>query len=175
MATPQVAGLVALMRSARPGIPAARIVKLIKLTAAGCDRYGTNGLGWGIVRADRALAAAAQKDVVAPSSRVRRAKLGRDGGHRRVAVLRLKSFDDRSETPCTKEIPSSGLKSVAVFASANGGPYHRIAKTARSRVRFRAKSGRRYRFFSVAVDKAGNREAAPGQPDAKLRLRRHRR
>ena len=175
MATPQVAGLVALMRSARPGIPAARIVKLIKLTAGGCDRYGTNGLGWGIVRADRALAAAAQKDVVAPSSRVRRAKLERDRGHRRVAVLRLKSFDDRSETPCTREIRSSGLKSVAVFASANGGPYHRIAKTAKSRVRFRAKSGRRYRFFSVAVDKAGNREAAPEQPDAKLRLRRHRR
>jgi serine protease len=175
MAAPQVAGLVALMRSARPGIPAARIVKLIKLTAGGCDRYGTSGLGWGIVRGDRALAAAAQKDVVAPSSRVRRAKLGRNRGHLRVAVLRLKSFDDRSETPCTKEIPSSGLKSVAVFASANGGPYHRIAKTAKSRVRFRAKSGRRYRFFSVAVDKAGNRETAPGQPDAKLKLRTRRR
>jgi serine protease len=176
MATPQVAGLVGLMRSARPGLSAARIVKLIKLTAGGCGRYGTSGLGWGIIRGDRALAAAAQKDVVAPSSRVRGAKLRRGRGRGgRVAMLRLESSDGGSETPCTKEIPSSGVKSVAVFASAKGGPYHRIAKTTKSRVRFRAKSGRRYRFFSAAVDKAGNREAAPGEPDAKLRLRRHRR
>jgi serine protease len=89
-------------------------------------------------------------------------------------VLRLKRFDKRSETPCTKEIPSSGLKSVAVFASVNRGPYHRIAKTRKSRIRFAAKPGRRYRFFSVAVDKAGNREPTPGTADAKLRLRRHR-
>jgi subtilisin family serine protease len=174
MATPQVAGLVALMRSARPAISATRIVRLIKQTASGCGRYG-NGIGWGIIRSDRALAAAAQKDVVAPSSRVRRAKLRPVRGRGRVAVLRLKRFDDRSETACTKEIPSSGVKSVAVFASANGGLYHRIAKTGKGRVRFRAKPGRRYRFFSVAVDKAGNREAPPGQADAKLRLRRHRR
>ena len=90
-------------------------------------------------------------------------------------MLRLKRFDDRSETPCTKEIPKSGLKSVAVFASANGGAYHRIAKTGKSHIRFRAKIGRRYRFFSIASDEAGNREAAPGRPDAKLRLRRNRR
>jgi subtilisin family serine protease len=171
MATPQVAGLVALMRSARPAISASRIVKLIKVTASGCGHYG-NGVGWGVIRSDRALAAAAQKDVIAPSSRVRRAKLRRVRGPGRDAVLRLKSLDDRSETSCTKEIPSTGVKSVAVFASANGGPYHRIAKTGKSRVRFHPKNGRRYRFFSVAIDKAGNREAPPGQADAKLRLRR---
>jgi serine protease len=174
MATPQVAGLIALMRSARPNISAPRIARLIKLTASGCGRYGTGGLGWGVIRSDRAVAAAAQRDIIAPSSRVRSAKVGHLRGRGRVAVLRLKRFDDRSETPCTKEIPSSGLKSVAVFASANGGSYHRIGKTGKSRIRFRAKVRRRYRFFSIASDKAGNREAAPGQPDAKLRLRPHR-
>ena len=175
MATPQVAGLVALMRSAKPNISAPRIARLIKLTASGCGQYGTSGLGWGIIRSDRAVAAAAQRDIIAPSSRVRGAKVAHLRGRGRVGVLRLKRSDDRTETPCIKEIPSSGLKSVAVFASANGGPYHRIAMTGKSRVRFRAKVGRRYRFFSIASDKAGNREAAPGQPDAKLRLRRHRR
>jgi len=175
MATPQVAGLVALMRSAKPNISAPRIAKLIKLTASGCGHYGTSGLGWGIIRSDRAVAAAAQKDIVAPSSRVRGARVVHRRGRGSVAVLRLKRSDDRSETPCTKEIPSSGLKSVAVFASANGGAYHRIAKTGKSHIRFRAKIGRRYRFFSIALDEAGNREAAPGQPDAKLRLRRNRR
>jgi subtilisin family serine protease len=171
MATPQVAGLVALMRSAKPSIPAARIVKLIKLTANGCGRYGSSGLGWGIIRSDRALAAAAQRDIIAPSSRVRSARAGPVPGRARVAVLRLERFDDRSETPCTKEIPSSGVKSIAVFASANGGPYRRIAKTRNKRIRFGAKPKRRYRFYSVAVDKAGNREAAPGQADAKVRLK----
>ncbi|HKH42428.1 MAG TPA: S8 family serine peptidase [Solirubrobacterales bacterium] len=166
MATPQVAGLVALMRSARPSIPAPGLVRLIKLTASGCGRYGSGGLGWGIIRSDLALAAAAQKDILAPNSRVRRAKRGRG----RVAVLRLKRFDHRGEAPCTTEIPASGVKSVAVFTSANGGRFHRIAKTRKGKMRFRAKP-RRYRFFSVAVDKAGNREAPPGQPDAKIRLR----
>ena len=175
MATPQVAGLVALMRSAKPNISAPRIARLIKLTASGCGHYGTSGLGWGIIRSDRAVAAAAQRDIIAPSSRVRGAKVAHLRGRGRVGVLRLKRSDDRTETPCIKEIPSSGLKSVAVFASANGGSYHRIAKTGKSSIQFRAKVGRRYRFFSIASDKAGNREAAPGQPDAKLRLRRHRR
>jgi serine protease len=174
MATPQVAGLVALMRSAKPSIPAPRIVRLIKLSASGCGQYG-NGLGWGVIRSDRAVAAAAQRDIAAPSSRIRSAKVGRIRGRGRVAVLRLKHFDDRSDTPCTKEIPSSGVKSVAIFASANRGRYHRIAKTGKGRVRFRAKRGRRYRFFSIAVDKAGNRETPPLRPDAKFRLRRNRR
>jgi serine protease len=174
MATPQVAGLVALMRSAKPSISAPRVVKLIKLTASGCGQYG-NGLGWGIIRSDRALAAATQRDILAPSSQVRSARVGHAVGRGRVAVLRLESIDDRSEALCTRDIPSSGVKSIAVFASANGGPYHRIAKTHKERIRFRAKPGRRYRFFSIATDKAGNREPAPGVPDAKLRLRRQRR
>jgi hypothetical protein len=89
-------------------------------------------------------------------------------------VLRLKR-SDRSEAAGKREIRSSGLRSVSVFASANGAPYHRIAKTRSRKIRFGAKAGRRYRFFSVAVDKAGNREAVPGTADAKLRLRRHRR
>src|SRR5918996_2678505 len=128
MATPQVAGLVALMRSAKASILAPRIVRLIKLSASGCGQYG-NGLGWGIIRSDRAVAAAAQRDIAAPISRIRSAKVKRIRRRGRVAVLRLKRFDDRSESPCTKEIPSSGVKSVAIFASANRGRYHRIAKT----------------------------------------------
>jgi serine protease len=174
MATPQVAGLVALMRSAKPSISAARIVKLVKQTANGCGDYGGGGLGWGIIRSDRALAAAAQRDIIAPSSRIRSAKVGRVRGRGRVAVLRLKRFDRRSESPCIKEIPSSGVKSVAIFASANGGRYRRIAKTGKARIRFAAKPRRRYRFYSVAVDKAGNREGPPGRADAKFRLRKRR-
>jgi serine protease len=171
MATPQVAGLVALIRSAKPSMSAARIVKLIKLTASGCGHYGASGLGWGIIRSDRALAAAGRRDILMPSSRVRRARIRRARGHRRIAVLHLKR-SDHAATPCAREIPSSGIRSVAVFASANGGPYRRIAKSRRASIRFAAKGGRRYRFFSVAVDRAGNREAPPTRPDTKLRVSR---
>jgi subtilisin family serine protease len=166
MATPQVAGLVALMRSAKPTITAPKIVRLIKLTANGCSHYG-NGLGWGIIRADEAVAAAAGRDLDPPGSRVLRARRISKG---RI-TLRLKSFDQA----CSKELPLAGVKAVAVFVSVNGGEYRRIGKTAKGKLNFRAKAGRRYRFFSVAVDKAGNREAPPAQADAKLRLRRHRR
>jgi subtilisin family serine protease len=164
MATPQVAGLVALMRSAKPTISAPKIVRLIKESASGCGHYGGNGLGWGLIRANEAVAAAAGKDVDPPGSRV----LGANRLPRGLVRLRLK----RADESCAKELPVAGVKAVAVFASVNGRRYHRIGKTAKRKLTFRAKPGRRYRFFSIAVDKAGNREAAPGLPDAKLRLKR---
>lgn len=173
MATPEVAGLVALMRSARPALGSAKLVKLVKQTASGCGTYG-NGLGWGIIRTDRAVAAAAQKDISPPSSNVRSAKGRRTRGKGRVAVLRLKRSDHGSSSACTKEIPTSGIAAVNVFASANGGRYHRIKKTTKDTIRFRAKPRRRYRFYSVAVDRAGNREEVPGVADAKFRLKKRR-
>jgi hypothetical protein len=70
--------------------------------------------------------------------------------------------------------PVSGLETVRVFASANGGRYRRITKTTKKKIRFVGKPGRRYRFYSVAVDKAGNQEPAPATPDAKARLKKTR-
>jgi serine protease len=179
MATPQVAGLVALMRAAKSNISAGKAIKLIKETAGGCGSYSPNGngLGWGIIRSDRAVAAAAQKDIKPPRSKVRSARKGHAPGRGRVAVLRLKRFDKGRTAECAKDIqiPVTGVKAVSVFASTNGGPYHRIAKTRKEKILFGTKPGRRYRFFSVAVDKAGNRESAPTTADAKLRIGRGRR
>ncbi len=61
------------------------------------------------------------------------------------------------------------MKTVNVFASANGGLYHRVGKTKKKKVRFRSKPGRLYRFYSVAVDKDGNREAPPPTADAQIK------
>jgi serine protease len=167
MAAPQVAGLVALMRSGRPNLGAAKLVRLIKVSASNCVSY-SNGIGWGVIRASDAVGAAVGRDVDPPRSRVVRARRIA----RQMVSVRIKGHD----RACSKELPVTGLKSVAVFASANHGRYHRIGKTATGKLHFRGKPGRRYRFFSIAVDKAGNREAPPGLPDAKLRLRhRHRR
>lgn len=163
MAAPQVSGLIALMRSAKPGLTPAKIIRLIKLTSSNCGRYG-GGLGWGVIRADRAVGAALGRDVDPPSSRVKKARRARQ--HR--VLLIVKSADQG----CSNALPVSGVKGVAVFASANDGPYHRIGKTRQGRLLFHAKRGRRYTFYSVAVDRDGNRESAPPLADAKIRLRR---
>jgi serine protease len=53
MATPQVAGAAALIRSRRPGIDNAKVLRIIKRTASG--RHFRNALGWGILNAGRAV------------------------------------------------------------------------------------------------------------------------
>ncbi len=166
MATPQVAGVAALIRAVKPNMANTKVVHLIKATASHCGRYG-DGIGWGLIRADQAVAATLDRDVAAPSSRVKRAK-------RRHGVVRLKirRHDNTSGSTSCVKLPTAGVKRVLVFASANGGRYHRIGKTTRAKLRFHPKRGRRYRFFSIAIDNAGNREAGPGGPDLELRVKR---
>lgn len=168
MAAPQVAGLVALIRGALPGISAARVVRLVKLTASGCADY-RDGLGWGRISADMAMGAALGRDLDPPGSRVRSArparKAARRGGRAVKVKLRLKRFDDA----CSGELPRSGVRATKVYFSVNGRPYRVLTKTRRKSIVFRARRGKRYRFYSVAADRAGNREAAPADPDAKLK------
>jgi serine protease len=175
MATPQVAGLAALIRAVKPNLAAARVTHLIKETAGGCGNY-VNGIGWGVIRADHAVTAALGRELNPPKSNVRSAKVARRAGAAglasasraggRLVNLRLKRKDAGA---CAKDLPVAGIKTVAVFASANQGRYHRIKKTTKKKIRFRAKPGRRYRFYSIAVDKDGNREAPPPTADAKLK------
>jgi serine protease len=160
MATPQVAGEAALIRAVKPNMENTKVVHLIKATASHCGSYG-DGIGWGVIRADQAVGAALNRDIDPPSSRIARAKRA---GHR-VLVLKIKRDDPRG-TGCVNA-PASGVKKVVVFASANGGRFHRIGKTRRGKLRFHAKRRRRYRFYSIAVDKAGNREAPPPTADAR--------
>ena len=171
MATPQVAGVAALIRSVKPSMANTKVVHLIKQTASHCGSYGP-GVGWGVIRADQAVAAALNRDIDPPRSRIVAAKRARTArasaarARRKVILLKIKRKDTDAGS-CVK-LPVSGVKKVAVFGSANGGPYHRVGKTGRTTVRFHAKRGRHYRFFSIAIDKAGNREAAPGKADAKV-------
>jgi serine protease len=161
MATPQVAGVAALIRSVKPGMANTRVVHLIKATASHCGSYA-GGIGWGVIRADQAVAAALNRDIDPPDSRIAHTK--RAPG--RIIVLEIKRKDPK-DGGCVN-LPPTGVKKVLVFASANGGPYHRIGKTTKGKLRFHAKRRRHYRFFSIAVDNAGNREAAPSRADAKV-------
>ncbi len=171
MATPQVAGLAGLIRSVRPKMPNDKVARLIKLTADGHGEYG-RGLGWGVIDAYAAVGAALQKDITAPVSRVRSARRVRgsrasaSGRGRRLVTLRLKHFD-----PQPRPLVKSGVRSVMVFVSVDGRRFHRLGKTRRRHLRVRLRAGHRYRFYSRAVDRAGNREGAPANPDASLRLR----
>jgi serine protease len=177
MANPQVAGLVALMRSANPVLPAAKLIRLIKLTAGNCGQY-KDGLAWGVIRADRAVAAAINKDVDPPGSEITGAKrirrLARTGAvsarkrPRGNVSVQLK----KSDGACSKELPIAGVRKTIIFASAKGGTYRRVAKTKKDKATFFLKPGRRYRLYSIAVDGAGNREAVPTTPDAKVRPKR---
>jgi serine protease len=162
MATPQVAGVAALIRAVKPNLANTKVVHLIKATASHCGSY-SGGIGWGVIRADDAVAAALDRDVGAPTSKIKKAK--RTHG---VVALKIKRHDTSGGTSCVK-LPTAGLKKVLVFASANGGAYHRIGKTSTTKLRFQSKRGRRYRFYSIAVDDAGNREAPPARADAKLK------
>jgi serine protease len=85
-----------------------------------------------------------------------------------VVDLKIKRHDTSGSTSCVK-LPTAGVRKVLVFASVNGRRYHRIGKTSTGKLHFHGKPGRGYRFFSIAVDNAGNREAAPARPDAKLK------
>ena len=171
MATPQVAGLAGLIRSVRPNISNDKVARLIKLTADGHGEYG-RGLGWGVINAYGAVGAALRKDITAPVSRVRSARraggsrASASGRGRRLVTLRVKHFD-----PQPRPLVKSGVRSVTVFVSVGGGRFHKLEKTRRRHLRVRLRSGHTYRFYSRAVDRAGNREAAPANPDASLRLR----
>ena len=61
MATPQVAGAAALIRSARPKISARKVIELIKRKATRPGGAYTDELGWGVLNAPRALRAALKK------------------------------------------------------------------------------------------------------------------
>jgi serine protease len=177
MANPQVAGLVALMRSANPGLSAAKLIRLVKLTAGSCAQY-KDGLGWGVIRADHAVAAAVNKDIDPPGSEITGAKRIRRLVRTGAVLARKRPRGNvsvelrKSDGACSKELPTAGVQKTIIFASANGGVYRRVAKTKKDVARFFLKPGRRYRLYSIAVDGADNREAVPTAPDAKVRPKR---
>ncbi len=60
----------------------------------------------------------------------------------------------------------SGVASFDIYVSADGAPFARwLAGTRDSSAFYQGAAGRRYAFYSVAKDAAGNAEPAPGTPD----------
>ena len=166
MAAPQVAGVAAVIRTVNSDLGPADVVRLLKQTARqpGTGAHFWNAtLGWGILDAGAAVDAARRIDRRAPTSKLR--------APRQVRGTRFTLRFSGRDTAAPGVAPS-GVRFFDVYASRNGHPYHRIGRTSATRLKFRGRRGSRYRFFTVATDRAGNREARHHRADATTRIRR---
>ncbi len=166
MAVPLVAGAAALMRAANPDLPVADVVALLKQTAARPAGTGwTPELGWGVLDAGAAVRAARGLDRTPPFSHLTVTPPGLAG---RSRLLRWTGADT-----APAGLTASGVASWEIWRAVAGGPARRIARlpAATHTLRVRLARGARYRYFSIAVDRAGNREASPPRGDASVRAR----
>ena len=167
MATPIVAGVAALVRELNPDATARDIIRAIKESATRPAGSGWNGdLGWGILDAAAAVNAVRAIDRRAPESTLR--------GRRRVRRARATTLRWTGADNAPGALQPSGIEAFEVYRSANRRPYRRIKRTRRASLKVKVKPGSLYRFYTIAVDKAGNREAVPSKPDLSMRIDRRR-
>lgn len=163
MAAPKVAGIAALVKHLNPDLRSDDVVRILKETATRPSGSGWNPeTGWGVVNAGAAVSAARRIDRRAPSSKARGPKSLRG----RSFTLRWKGKDAR-----VRGLRSSGIKNYRIYRSKNGGKYKRIFSTKKTRKKLNVKRGSRYRYYTVAVDKRGNREKKPKKADVSFRVR----
>ena len=153
MASPQVAGAVALVRAANPRLGRASVVRLMKQTAsraAGASGWTTE-LGWGIVNAEAAVRRALELagDTVPP-------KTSRRGGRSRRTGRRF-TLAWRGRDAAAPGVRPAGIESFSIYER-RGSAIKLVATTTGSRYRLRGRRGKRYRFFVRAKDLAGNVE-----------------
>jgi serine protease len=163
MSAPVVSAVAALMRHLNPDLPPADVVRILKQTAR--RPSGTTWspeLGWGILDAGAALAAASSVDAHAPNSQLLRPKVTG-----RSILLRWRGADD-----AVAGVVASGIARFEVWRSAAGRAPRRVTSTRGHSLRLRGKRGQRYGFFTIAVDHAGNREPPPARADASVRVAR---
>jgi hypothetical protein len=65
---------------------------------------------------------------------------------------------------------ASGVDHYEIYRSTNRRAYRRIKTTRATSTKVAVRHGVRYRFYSIAVDRAGNREKAPAAPDLSTRV-----
>ncbi|HWI72150.1 MAG TPA: S8 family serine peptidase [Baekduia sp.] len=163
MSAPQVAGVAALMRHLNPDLPPADVVRILKQTAnRPADVAWTPELGWGILNAGAALAAARSVDAHPPRSQLQRPKVTG-----RSIRLRWAGSDD-----AVAGVVASGIDRFEIWRATPGHAARKIKTTRAHTMRLRGKRGSLYRFFTIAIDHAGNRELPPAKADASVRVAR---
>jgi serine protease len=166
MAAPQVAAVAALMRNVNPDLAAGDVIKLIKQTARRPGGGWTSELGWGILDGGAAVVAARSTDRRAPTSRLSAPRRST----KRTILLR---WTGRDSAP--PGVTASGIRYFDIYAAQDRGRAKRIGRTTALNMLFKAKLGSTYRFYTIAVDRAGNREVKRTHADATTRVARARR
>jgi serine protease len=163
MAAPIVAATAALARALNPDAHAADIIRILKQTASRPAGSGWSPeLGWGILNAGAALQAITLIDRHPPTSKLR--------GSARVRQPRTVTIRWSGSDKALPKLKPSGIAYYEVFRSTNRGKYKLIKHTTGTSMSVRTRAGSRYRFYTIAVDKAGNREAVPPKPDLSMRV-----
>ncbi|UUY03219.1 S8 family serine peptidase [Svornostia abyssi] len=160
MAAPLVTAVAALVRDLNPDLSLQESLRVMKQTARRPGAGWAPDLGWGILDAGAALQAAKAMDRTKPVSRLRITR--RSSGGRRLTVTVTGS--DRGP----KGVVSSGVARYDIFRSLPGRAARKVATTTTgAAVQVSAPAGGAS-FFSVAVDRAGNREVKPAKADARV-------
>jgi serine protease len=159
MAAPQVTGVAAIIKNLNPDLRLDDILRILKRTAS--NESWEPELGWGIVNAGAAVEAAQKLDRTKPVSRTRAPRTT----SRSRFTARWSGFD-----PAPPGLEASGVRFYEVYREIDDGPYRRVARTKRRSIRLRTRPGARYRLYTLATDRAGNREEAPERADAITRV-----
>jgi hypothetical protein len=153
MAAPQVAAVGAMMRALNPYASLQDLLEIIKRTAQRpADAGWSSDNGWGILNAGAALDATRHLDRLAPVSRISAPRVTR----RQTVLLRWSGHDQKHAG-----LIASGIAYYLVYVSIDGRRPRRLARTTRHTLKFSARPGNRYQFYTVAVDRAGNHESKP--------------
>jgi subtilisin family serine protease len=147
MATPMVAGVAALVRTANPGLSAAGIVRVIKNTASRPEGW-TTGTGWGVVDGYAAVDTARRIDLRAPRATFRSRSRTISGSRTTLSW----TVTDKAPKP----LVASGVRRVEVWRSVDGGRFARVAATGATRLAVSVPRGT-VRYALRGVDRAGNR------------------
>jgi subtilisin family serine protease len=165
MASPQVAGAVALVRAADPKLSNLSVIRLMKATAQRSAGWSSE-LGWGIVDAGAAVrgALALARDTIAPKTTPRGGRSRRSGRH---FTLRWRGRDRAGPG-----IKSAGVEAYRIYARRGKRRYRLVVTTRFSSAGFTGTRGSRYSFYVQARDRAGNLEPAPRNADFVVRVSR---
>jgi subtilisin family serine protease len=159
MAAPLVTAVAALVRDLNPDLSLRETLRILKQTARRPGEGWSRDLGWGILDGGAALNAARAIDRTRPASRLRVV--------RRVARGRPVTIAVTGADRAPRGVVASGIARYEIFRAAPGRPARRVAVTTGERVQVQAPPGAA--LYSVAVDRAGNREARPARPDVRRR------
>jgi hypothetical protein len=162
-----VAGVAAMARRVNPDATAKDVIHALKQSASRPAGSAWNAdLGWGILDAAAAIDAVRAIDRRPPQSKLT--------GRTRVRGARTFTLHWSGRDRAPAGLTPSGVNVYEVYRSANRRPFKRIKRTRATQLKVDVKPGSYYRYYTIAIDKAGNREAAPSKPDLATRIDRTR-